>query len=541
MKCKSTTYLLVISILILQLAFSCKKDSETPKEKPTLTIAAATNITSTTASCNGSITSDGGSAVTARGLCWDTNENPTIENSKTTNGTGTGSFTGELTDLTPGESYFVRAYATNEVGTAYSEQVSFNTLANAPIITTELISAITSTTATGGGNITDDGGSAITAGGVCWGTSHNPTTANSKTTDATGLGEFTSSLTGLTTGTTYYVRAYATNSIGTTYGNEVSFKTTAVPTLTTTAASSITYNSASSGGNITDDGGSTITASGICWSTTASPTTSDSKTTDGSVSGSFTSPITNLLASTKYYARAYATNDVGTAYGNQIEFTTTPETVTDKDGNVYQTVTIGTKLWMAENLRTTKYADGTPITLVNTVSNWDALTTTDEAYCYYNDDPTTYASTYGALYTWPAAMRSAASSNTNPSNVQGACPDNWHLPSDAEWHAMVLMLDPGAVLNLTESTTAGGKMKEAGTLHWNTNTDGSNTSGFNALPGGRRMETGIFTQLTYNAMWWTSTVDGVYAKDRTLYYSNGNIDRAPAYRNVGYSVRCVKN
>jgi len=541
MKTKFSVYLVFIVLLIFQLTFSCKKDSDDPKKVPTLTIADATSITSTTASCVGTISSDGGSAVTARGVCWNTTQNPTIADSKTTNGTGKGSFTGEISGLTPGETYYVRAYATNGIGTAYSNQIDFSTTAIAPSLTTTVITAIAATTASGGGNITNDGGAAIAARGVCWSTSHEPTTADPKTTDNSGTGSFTSSLSELTTGTTYFVRAYATNSIGTSYGNEVTFKTTAAPTLTTSDATLITSNGATCGGDITDDGGADVTVSGVCWSIATSPTIDDSKTTDGSASGVFTSTITDLTASTTYYVRAYATNSVGTSYGNEIELTTTAETVTDKDGNVYQTVTIGTQLWMAENLRTTQYADGTPITLVNTVSDWNALTVTSEAYCYYNDDPTTYASTYGALYTWSAAMRSAASSNTNPSNVQGVCPDSWHLPSDAEWHAMVLIMDPSAVLSLTESSSAGGKMKEAGTLHWVANTDGSNLSGFTALPGGRRMETGAFTQLTYNAMWWTSTEDGIYAKDRTLYYNSGRIDRAPAYRNVGYSVRCVKN
>jgi uncharacterized protein (TIGR02145 family) len=222
-----------------------------------------------------------------------------------------------------------------------------------------------------------------------------------------------------------------------------------------------------------------------------------------------------------------------------IAFSTPAQTVTDFDGNTYQTVIIGSQIWMQENLKTTHYADGSAITLVNSPSGWVSLSETDKAYCYYNDDSASYADTYGALYNWAAAMNGADSSNTIPSNVQGVCPNGWHLPSDAEWHALVLYLDPSAVLSLTESNTAGGKMKEADTLHWNTNTGGTNESGFTGLPGGRRLFNGSFTQLTFNAMWWSTTVTGASVIDRTLYYCFATIDRGPADKTVGYAVRCL--
>jgi len=145
-----------------------------------------------------------------------------------------------------------------------------------PVLTTTAITAITQTTATAGGNVTSDGGATVTARGVCWSTTTGPTIAlSTKTIDGTGTGTFTSSLTALTAGTVYYVRAYATNSTGIAYGNEISFTTTAstVPVLTTTAASAITQTTATSGGNVTSDGGETITARGVCWSTTTGPIT----------------------------------------------------------------------------------------------------------------------------------------------------------------------------------------------------------------------------------------------------------------------------
>ena len=290
---------------------------------PVLTTATVTSVTSTTATSGGSITSDGGSSITARGVCWSTTTGPTTTlSTKTINGTGTGTFSSSITGLAAGTTYYVKAYATNSVGTAYGNEVTTITTALLPAIATVAISAITANTATSGGTITSDGGAPVTARGVCWNTTTGPTTSNSKTTDVTGTAAFTSSITGLTAGTTYYVRAYATNSVGTAYGTELNFKTLALPTITTTTASSITSTTAASGGNVTSDGGATVTARGVCWSTSTGPTTANSKTSDGTGTGLFTSSITGLTLGTTYYLRAYATNSVGTAYGTEVSFKT---------------------------------------------------------------------------------------------------------------------------------------------------------------------------------------------------------------------------
>jgi len=245
------------------------------------------------------------------------------------------------------------------------------------------------------------------------------------------------------------------------------------------------------------------------------------------------------IGKSKYYYTVFA--DVP---ANTKTVTFTFAKCTDYEKNQYKVVKIGSQIWMAENLKSTIYNDGTSVPFINSNSAWDALTASDKAYCYYNDDILN-KDIYGALYTWPAAMKDAASSNTSPSNVQGVCPTGWHLPSDAEWHTMILYLDPGASISqysVDESSNAGAMMKESGTSHWVTpNTGATNSSGFTALPAGRRIETGVSTQLGYNAMWWSSTDAFEYARDRTLYYNAWRIDRAPAYRNVGYSVRCVKN
>jgi len=303
------------------------------------TTAAASSITATSASSGGNITYNGGATVTSSGVVWSTSASPTVAlSTKTTDAAATGTFTSSITGLSPGTLYYVRSYATNSAGTSYGAQISFTTLTTPTLAATTAASSIASTTATSGGDISSDGGSAVTARGIVWGTTSNPTTAvTTKTTDGTGTGVFTSSLTGLTPATLYYVRSYATNDIGTVYGAETSFTTLAVaPTLSTTAASSITKYAATSGGTITSNGGSVITVSGICWSTSATPTTSDSKTTDGTTSGTFSGSITGLTAGTTYYVRAYATNAIGTSYGAAQSFTTSlPSTTLNMVGDAY--------------------------------------------------------------------------------------------------------------------------------------------------------------------------------------------------------------
>ena len=196
---------------------------------PTVTTNDVTNITTTSATCGGNVTDDGGLEVTARGVCWSTSPNPTISDSHTTDGTGTGEFTSSLTGLSVDTKYYVRAYATTSEGTEYGTQKEFTTLDGMPTVTTNEVTNITAASATCGGNVTDDGGFTVTARGVCWSTSPNPTISDSHTTDGTGTGEFTSSLTGLTDNATYYIRAYATNSKGTRYGEQKSFKATNHP------------------------------------------------------------------------------------------------------------------------------------------------------------------------------------------------------------------------------------------------------------------------------------------------------------------------
>lgn len=473
-----------------------------PPTIPIVTTTAVTNITSSTAITGGNVTNDGGAMVTERGVCWSTSLHPTTADIHTIDGNGTGEYVSNLTGLAGNTLYFVRAYATNGVGTAYGNEVSFTTdcssyapvsvvvtpsanpvcqgssvtftalpanagsapvyqwkvngtvfgtnsttvsyipanndvvtclltsnascitgnpatsdaltmlvnlppaapaagthvpsltqivwnwetvynasgykwntvndfgsatdmgsltakteagltcntayarfvwaynacgnslmttltnstltCATLPTVTTTLITDIMQTIATGGGTVTSDGGATVTTRGVCWSTNPDPTLSDSHTADGGGTGSFTSSLTGLTAATYYHVRAYATNSLGTSYGNEVTFFTLAdLPTVTTNAVTNITQNTAMCGGNVISDGGAVVTGKGVCWSTMHNPTISDSRTNDGSDTGTFTSYLTGLSDNTQYYVRAYATNETGTSYGNEVSFNNT--------------------------------------------------------------------------------------------------------------------------------------------------------------------------------------------------------------------------
>jgi plastocyanin len=243
-----------------------------------------------------------------------------------------------------------------------------------PALTTSPVISITFTSATSGGIATSDGKSPITAKGVCWSTSSNPTTGDPKTNDGSSTGQFISSITGLTAGTPYFIRAYAINSAGTAYGDEITFSTNTLKpaVLTTNSVSSITISTATTGGNITSDNGDAVTARGVCWSLNTGPAIAGSHTTDGTGIGSFVSNLTGLVDGTQYFVRAYATNSSGTAYGNEVIFTTTAippanEIIIQSMAFTPQTLTVpvnSTVKW--------KNLDGITHTVTSDNASWDS-------------------------------------------------------------------------------------------------------------------------------------------------------------------------
>jgi len=280
-----------------------------------------------------------------------------------------------------------------------------------------------------------------------------------------------------------------------------------LPTVETTAITSISENSALCGGDVITDGGANVTARGVCWNTSGSPTIANSKTANGTGVGIFSSVLYGLTSNTTYYVRAYATNAEGTTYGNQLSFKTgfdgcpTGAFTDNRDGKTYKTIVIGSQTWMAENLAY--------LPSVTSMSVWSETTP-----CYYVNDQVLY----GVLYNWPAAMN--------------ACPVGWHLPSDVEWDVMAVYLGGREV--------AGGKMKTV--LGWRSpNTGATNESCFSALPGGG-FNHGFFFSAGERGYWWTSTeIDSVLIWARSAYYNIPELYRYFYYRPAGYSVRCLKN
>ena len=303
------------------------KTNGTTASLDTLSIS---DVTATSAVISGALLNNGGESITALGVCYGLNQSPTLEDATVVNAELDGlKFSVLLNDLQKGTTYYVRAYVTNSHGTVYSDELYFNTEMTIPAVTTAPATDISYTSATVGGNVTDNGGANVTERGICYSTSANPTTANTKITSGSGLGEYTCNLTDLQDGTTYYARAYAINAKGTAYGEEVSFttKTKTIATIATTPATNVSYTSATVGGNVTDDGGANVTERGICYSTSANPTTANTKITSGSGLGQFTCNLTDLQDGTTYYVRAYAINEKGTAYGEEVRFTTKTKTI----------------------------------------------------------------------------------------------------------------------------------------------------------------------------------------------------------------------
>jgi hypothetical protein len=302
---------------------SCNKN----EKQMLVTTSTVTKILVTTAEVSGEIL-DLGEGATQYGHCYSTRANPEIIDTKTELGAPViGNFTSNLTGLVPESNYYVKAYISRGKKVVYGNEVSFTTAsATPPELTTVVITSITKNSAISGGNITNEGGTPVTARGICWSVVSNPTIANNKTSDGTGPDSYGSTLTGLISDTKYYVRAYAINGGGIAYGNELNFTTSpeaaAVPTVATAPITSVTANSAVSGGEVTNEGGASVTSRGVCWSTSVNPTVTNSKTMDGTGSGSFVSNVINLLPLTTYYIRAYAINSVGTSYGNELNFIT---------------------------------------------------------------------------------------------------------------------------------------------------------------------------------------------------------------------------
>ena len=299
----------------------------TSPANPLLANLIATNVTGESATLQAEITSQGMSAVTEKGFCWGTNHNPTISDNVYNCGAGTNSFKATITNLVPASTYYIRAFAKNQHGIGYTEELEVKTSKTIPSIKLRDSETIRNTSASVSGEITQDGGASIIEKGFCWSTSPRPTIENEHIICGENAALYSGEITGLNPRTKYYYRAYARNECGIGYSEDRSFTTYDAPSLKSISIESITTKEAMLYASIQDDGGSRIIKKGFCWSTTSEPSLSNSYSEDGSDNGDFSHTITSLKPNTLYHCRAYASNEFGTSYSEDIQFKT-------KDGTI---------------------------------------------------------------------------------------------------------------------------------------------------------------------------------------------------------------
>ncbi len=610
-------------LLLVLMVFACKDE-----EKANFAVVETSspdNVTFTTARVGGRVANDGGAEITDRGIFWGTSSGTDTTGTQLSLGTGTGVFYDTLRNLTPGVTYYVKAYAINNTGMSLGSESSFTTQISLPTLVTAEITNITPNSARLGGNITDDGGYEITARGIYWGANRNVVNGGTRVELGTGKGEFSIVVEGLSKAVTYYVMAFATNVKGTAYGNLYSFTTDPeLAVVSTIDAVDIQIHSAKLGGEIKSNGGSAITERGIYFGLTPDAKTTGTKIVSTATGASFLDVNENLTAGTKYYFVAYVINSKGTSYGEEKSFTTLGKTAridslycsdltttsmklgviynpnmletrvsieyglsnsygntssevtqvpssnndndtisvilagltpltqyyirvkaineigtvygkdtvirtvltgitgsaADIDGNNYNTIGIGYQTWMTENLKTTRYNDGTEINLSNSDSLWQAFN--GGSYCWY-DTNINYKNTYGALYNWQAV------------NTGKLCPAGWHVPTEEDFADLVDYLK-GA-------NQAGGLLKASGTAYWNSpNTDATDRYGFNGRGGGKRDDDGNFDFIKIEGNWWSSsnysTLTSAYFY---LMYNYPNAFQNYINKKYGLSVRCIKN
>ena len=420
-------------------------------------------------------------------------------------------------------SYTYRVYSFNQVGKSitYSNEGSIKTI-NVPSLTTFQISSISYQGASTGGQITSDGSSAVTANGVVWDTSTNPTIAlSTKTSDLT-IGSFKSSITGLKALTKYYVRAYDTNAAGTGYGNELSFSTGAyiiAPTLTTNTISDILSNSVKSGGNISADGGAAITSRGVVWGTSTNPGTDlSTKTSDGTGTGSFQSSITGLKENTKYYLRAYAINSTWIGYGNEVSFTTAPaftfNTVIGANGRIWMDRNLGAAQVAKSSTDANAYGDlyqwgrGADGHQSRTSGTTSTLSNTDlPGHANFIIAP-------NSPYDWRSQHNNNLWQGVN--GINNPCPSGYRLPTEAEWNAerlsWVSQNAEGALASPLKLPMAGGRTNARGELY----------------------------NVGFYGHYWSST--GLDKHSFKLSFSSAYITSLTYFfRTFGFSCRCIKD
>ncbi len=659
---------------------------------PTISSQTVTVLSSSSAYGGGSISADGGSVVTQRGVCWNTSPNPTIANNFTVDGSGLGVYNSTMQPLSPATTYYMRAYATNSNGTSYGNQISFvtnnpNTNGSLPTVLSENIELIKNFGLFSGGNVTNDGGLVVTSRGVCWAVGTTPTINNNRSIDGAGVGVYISGFENLQPNTQYFVRAYATNDAGTAYGNSFAFNTSDFPELFSDTFKSRTYCDISYNNVNYDKYGysyfnynqpiydiglfeakfrlpwklssSGYKEYGIVWSKSINPKINGNKKTiveefivtaqqndcgvwrviNGQniigqkliIDSSFTitnlekgaeyfvrvyakhskgyiysknysfktksgipnvkinninyitaktanipfeitetngstinkidvltslnkntgfvndefydnPPInqtldwylTQLKPSTKYYFKLFFETNTGTYYSFVDSFTTIPEFMYQAgqgvtfDNHNYKTIQLGNgQEWFQENLKTSIYSNGDPILKINNLTDWNS--TSNGAWVYYNYDSINN-NTIGKLYNYYSITES-----------RNICPLGWHIPTQNDWDSLLSFINPSIDKNCSSCWvgTQAIQIKIDNSSFWPNINYANNESGFSALPGGLINEFG-FSSIN-NGIFGTSTYDTDKYTVYLLRNDTLNIGRIFEDKKVGSSIRCVKN
>lgn len=507
------SYLLFVIIIWVFFLSGCKEDEI---QLPQLNTLGLNDITVKTAKGGGIITFDGGDVISACGLCWDLDQDPTINDFKTIDTLQNGTFTSHLKDLISDTIYYVRAYAVNSSGIAYGNEVSFHTLKKTlPIVTTKDASEITSGSFKADAEIISNGNGVISACGFCWDVSENPTIAGNKSSETQNQNQnkLLSFIDGLTPETIYYLRAYVTTEMGTSYGNTIMVKTLAVADLSEITISASAF-SLTASVDVNTDYGTEITERGFCWGINENPTKNNNFAILNKGIGSYSYKIVKLNSSTQYYVRAYAQNKYGIIYGNSKAIKTLDKTgtFTDISGNTYKYITIGEQTWMASDLKTGKYRNG------DIISDFVSLNSTVGTVGNYYTNPN-----YGKFYNWYAIADS-----------RNIAPVGWHVAIDEDWTQLENFIGG--------SNVASGKLKES-LEYWFQPNAATDEYGFKALPTGYRFGDGSFSTGGFSmGYWWTATSSTeTEAYNRAFYYRDTKSRKQVADKRIGMAVRCVRD
>lgn len=551
---KTCSYFLLITIftfLLLLLFYSCNKndDDKSGLLKPTVKTDSVSSLGYTEAECGLTIISWGIEKSIEFGFLYATDSSMRVPTKRSLPGylPENHSYRYLLQFLSSGTKYYLKAYAKNSLGEAYGKTISFKTLSCILKFVSTDVFYLSKSSASVDWKVEVESVqcSKIQETGIYWGKSPDPEITGTKIKSTELISFSTQTLQGkssiltlnnLNTDTEYYIKAYVINIAGITFGEEVRFRTLPdlTPLLTTDEATLINTTSATCNGTILSAGGSPVTEFGFYFGTSKHPETSGSKIMIGTSNEPFKINLSGLNSETQYFFTAYATNSFGVAYGPEKSFITYG-TVTDIDGNIYKTILLApygtvSYVWMAENLKTTRYNDGTPIPLITDSLKWKSSGT--DGYCWYNNDAASFKDTFGALYNFQATYTEKSNAKLN------LCPVGWET-SMQNYSWTFLMNDRGYDLGYTLKSITG----------WESpNTGATNETGFSALPGGYRdgntgkfygMGTSAYFSkpglILLNDYFWV-----IGNKALRLDYNSAKISEFYNSSRDGFSVRCSK-